>query len=123
MRRLAQEDNSNPWLESTQGEEGHSFEEFAHKLYSKEHKEWSTEIKSPDAMSTLDTAVLGLIKDEFAGTGLDKDMKSWVNWKRINWIAFDRKRAHETENIASAAAAREQERTAFRQKLLGSLER
>ena len=100
-----------------------SYEELAHKLYDKKLKEYSTEIKSPDAMSTLDSAVLGLIKEEFAGTGLDSDMKSWVDWKRVNWIAKDRARAHETENIASAAAQREQERTAFREKLLGSLER
>jgi hypothetical protein len=114
----------NPWLSSGGGEaESHSYEELAHKLYSKAHKEWSTEITSPDAMSTLDAAVLGIIKTEFQGTGLFEDLKGWRDWKRVNWIAKDRKRAGETERIASAAAQRENERKAFREKLLGSLER
>jgi hypothetical protein len=106
------------------GEEGNrTFEELAHFLYSKKHQPLHTEITSPDAMTTLDTAVLGLVRDEFAGTGLEKDLKLWTDWKRVNWIAKDRKRAVETTQIASAAAQREQEKSAFREKLLGSLER
>jgi hypothetical protein len=113
----------NPWFASPEGGESKSYEELAHKLYSKAHVQWSTEIKNPDSMSTLDAAVMGIIKEEFAGTGLFEDMKYFLLQKRVNWIAKDRKRAGETERIASAAAQRDQERKAFRDKLLGSLER
>lgn len=113
----------NPWLTQPEGGESKSYEELAHKLYSKPHLMWSTEIISPDAMSTLDAGVMGILKEEFAGTGLFEDMKYWTQQKRVNWIAYKRKRAGETERIASAAAQKENERRAFRDKLLGSLER
>ena len=113
----------NPMLVTGGDGEGRSYEELAHKLFDKKLKEWSTEIRNPDAMATLDAAMMGLIKDEFAGTGLEKDMKNFVDMKRINWIAKDRKRAGETERIASAAAQRESERREWREKLMGSLER
>jgi hypothetical protein len=73
-------------------------------------------------MTVLDTAQ-SLIDDEFRGTGLERDVKSLRTWLRDNLIAQDGERAHELERIASAAAQREQERSAFREKLLGSLER
>jgi hypothetical protein len=109
-------------LESTE-EESRSWEDLGHKLYSKQHKEYHTEINSPDSMSTLDTAAEGLIVEEFGGTGLDKDLKKWRDWKRTNYIAFKRKRAQETERMVSANAQRENERNEFRQKLLGDLGR
>ena len=112
-----------PYLESGQQEYAHDYAELGHKLTDKKLREWTTEIRNPTAMSTLDTAVMGLIKEEFSGTGFDKDMEKWRDWLRDNMIAKDRGRAGELERIASAAAQREQERNAFREKLLGSLER
>lgn len=105
------------------GESNKSYEEFAHGMWKKSLAEFSTEVKNPDAMTTLDTAMLGLIQDEFKGTGLDVDVKNFIKRKDIRWIAKDRARAHEVENIASAAAQKEEAKAQFREKLLGSLDR
>ena len=113
----------NPFLTEAQPEGSHDYAELGHKLTDKKLREWTTRIRNPAAMSTLDTVVLGLIAEEFKGTGFDKDMSKWRDWNRDNLIAQDGERAHELERIASAAAQRDQERKAFREKLLGSLER
>ena len=105
------------------GSEEKSWQELGHRLFDKKFADWSTEVKNPDAMATLDTAMLGYIKDEFEGTGLEKDIQTFVNRKSIRWIAKDRARAKETETIASAAARSEEAKSTFREKLLGSLER
>lgn len=101
----------------------HTFEELAHYLFSDKHKALHTEMRNPDAMSTLDTAVLGLIKKEYRGTGLYEDSKNWVDWKRRNWIASGRQRAKETTEIASAAAQKETADRNLKEKLWGALER
>ena len=111
----------NPFLEEP-STESHSWEDLGHKLTDKRLRSWTTEIKAPHAMTTFDTAQ-GLITAEFAGTGLETDVAKWREYFRDNMIAKDRGRAGELERIASAAAQREQERSAFREKLLGSLER
>ena len=105
------------------GDSERSWQDFAHFLYSEKHKKFHTEIKSPDAMSVLDTATVGYIKSDFAGTGLEKDVEKFVDYKRTNWVANGRARAKETENIASAAAQKEEAKAAFRERLLGSLDR
>ena len=106
-----------------EGEEGSSstMEQLGHKMYDKGSLEYHTEITSPDAMSTADTVTLGLIADEFAGTGFDKDIKTFLNRKRVNYVAKNRARAGETERMVEATAkARDEGRIG---RLLGSLER
>ena len=112
-----------PYLEEVQDSAERTYSELGHKLTDKSLKEWTTRIRNAAAYSTLDTVVMGLIKEEFKGTGFEKDMEKWRDWDRVNLIAEGGERAHELERIASAAAQREQERSAFREKLLGSLER
>ena len=113
----------NPDLTPDQNYSTHDYAELGHKLMSKSHREWLTKIRNPPAMATLDTVVLGLVKDEFKGTGFDKDMLKWRDWVRDNNMADDGWRAKQIENVASAAAQKESERKAFRDKLLGSLDR
>ena len=115
----------NQFLEEAGPEYQHDYAELGHKLTDKKLREWTTRIRNPPAMSTLDTVVMGLVKDEFVGTGFDKDFVKWRDWMRDNMIAADadHNRASQLERIAAAAAQREQERNAFREKLLGSLER
>ena len=104
-------------------EERRDFAELGHKLTDKKLREWTTRIRNPSAMSTLDTVVTGLIMDEFKGTGFDKDFQKWRDWARDNYIAEGGERSKELVTIASAAAQKEQDRVAFREKLLGSLDR
>jgi hypothetical protein len=104
-------------------EEGHTMEDLGHKLYSKQHLEYHTEITSPDAMTTADTIISGLIADEFAGTGFDVDMKAWLLNKRINYVAHNRKRASETERMVEASAQKDNVGNALKEKLLGGLDR
>lgn len=106
----------------TLDEEGHSMEDLGHKLYSKSHLSYHTEITSPDAMTTADTIINGLIASEFSGTGLDEDMKSWLLNKRINYVAHNRKRAGETERMVEAAQAAKNA-DSVKEKLLGGLDR
>ena len=102
---------------------------FVHNVPAKGQRKWRGMLLVPwvipPAMSTLDTIVLGLVKDEFEGTGFEKDFSKWRDWMRDNMIAADMEhnRASQLERIASAAAQKEQERKAFRERLLGSLER
>ncbi len=105
------------------GDEHKTYEEFAHGMWDKKKAELSTEVKNPEALTTLDTAMIGLIADEFKGTGLDKDLKTFIARKDIRWIAKDRKRETGVIAIASAAAQKEEAKAAFREKLLGSLDR
>lgn len=91
-------------LDEANQEQGSRDSNIGHRLYSKEHLDYHTEITSPDAMSAADMVVLGIVEDEFEGTGFDKDFKVFLKRKRINYVANRRGRAGETERIAEAAA-------------------
>ena len=116
-------EETGPFLEEVP-QSSHDYAELGHKLTDKKNlRDIITKVNNPPGMSTMDVVVLGLIKDEFAGTGFDKDFEKWRVWLRDNNMADDGWRAKQLENVASAAAQKEQERKQFRDKLLGSLER
>ena len=115
-------EETGPFLEEVP-QSSHDYAELGHKLTDKKLREIITTINNAEGMSTLDVVVLGLIHDEFQGTGFDKDFDKWRVWLRDNRMAQDGWRAKQLENVASAAAQKEQERKQFRDKLLGSLER
>ena len=119
---MSEEAAQSPFLEEVPGSESHDYAELGHKLTDKKLRDWTTKVKNPLAMTVMDTAQ-PFMDDEFGGTGLDKDFKSFRGFLRDNSIADQGWRATQLENVASAAAQKEQERKQFREKLLGSLER
>lgn len=92
-------------------------ERFASKLYSKEHLEYHTEIISPDAMTFLDSTANYMEKAicPEVGTFIRTNNERY----RINMVAFQRKRAGETERIAKGKVDEEKEAKKAREVMLG----
>lgn len=91
--------------------------EFAHKLYSKEHLEYHTEIINPDAMTMLDTSAKYWAHAISKGVGLlvKEDNKDY----RQNMVAYQRKRAGETERVAKGKVEEEKESKKMRDVMTG----
>lgn len=88
-----------------QGEES-TWEEALHKLLRTKNVELHTEILKPDAMTAIDAA--GTYWGNSISPGLGKLIKGVQKQKRINMVAYQRKRAIEV--IRGVTAGSEQER-------------
>lgn len=77
-----------------------SWEELGHKMYSKDHIGFHTEIVNPDAMSFLDSTASFVADNISPGAG--KFMKGFLSAYRENMVAYKRQRAKETEEMVKA---------------------
>ena len=95
-----------------------SFEELGHRLYSREHLKYHTEINKPDPMTIADTYA------EYVGTRISKSVgqiyKGHLKNYRDNMVAFKRKRAGETERMVQANNATESTRKTFKELMIGT---
>ena len=82
-----------------------SWEDLGHKMYSKEHLEFHTEIVNPDAMSFLDSTAEFVADNISPSAG--KFMKGFLRGYRQNMVAYKRQRAHETESMVKAQVEEE----------------
>ena len=94
-----------------------SWEELGHKMYSKEHTRFHTEIEKPDSMSFLDTTAGMTTKyiSKSAGAAMVKHLTDY----RDNMVAYKRQRAKETESMVKANVEAEKQKANVREMLLG----
>ena len=95
-----------------------SWEELGHKMYSKQHVKYHTEIQKPDPMSVADTYaayVRKYISDD-AGSIFQGHLKNY----RENMVAFKRKRAGETERMVQANNQSESIKKGVKELMIGS---
>ena len=93
-------------------------EQIGYQLWKKEQKDFSTEIKNPSAMSSLESYADYNVG--FAGNIVTELLKGWIAYDKVNWIAKDRKRSAETVDMFKAL--KEMEAKTAKQKLLGEKE-
>jgi hypothetical protein len=94
-----------------------SWEELGHKMYSKEHVRFHTEIVNPDAMSFLD--MTASFTRKYISEAAGDVMNGYLSDYRDNMVAYKRQRAKETESMVKANVEGERNRASVREMLLG----
>jgi hypothetical protein len=96
---------------------GPSLEEFYHKLYDPKLTKFHTEIEHPDGMTSID-----VVRRHFRKAGLSDAadiLDDFCDWKRTNFVAYKRKRAGETVQVAQAQAEAEGAKRDLKQFMTG----
>ena len=94
-----------------------SWEELGHKMYSKNHVRYHTQIDNPDAMSFLDQTAY--MTGKYISKGAGDAMNTYLGDYRDNMVAYLRQRAKETENMVKANVEAEKQKASMREMLLG----
>lgn len=104
-------------LSTGQGNMLDGWMEFAHKLYSKDHIRYHTEIIHPDEMTFLDRSA------DYWSRAISKGVGNFVRQNNLdyrdNMVAFQRKRALETERVAKGKVEEEKESKKMKEVLVG----
>ena len=94
-----------------------SWEELGHKMYSKDHVKFHTEIQKPDPMSAADTTARYTKK--YISREAGEFMENYLGAYRDNMVAFQRKRATETTEMVKSNVEAEKQKASMREMMLG----
>ena len=94
-----------------------SWEELGHKMYSKEHVHFHTEIAHPDAMSFLD--LTATMTENAISKAAGQVMRAYLSDYRDNMVAYKRQRALETERMVKANVEAERNKANMKEMMLG----